>query len=151
MRGILAKDGSVSKCAFCDMINSKQEHYRVFEGEISLAFLDRKPVFRGHTLVIPKMHCETLDKLPEESLGSLFSDVKLISKGVEAAMHADGTFIAINNKVSQSVPHLHVHVVPRRFKDGLHGFFWPRTAYSSEEELIETQKAIESAIKKLKH
>jgi len=151
MQGMFTKDGTVSKCAFCDVIKNRQSHYRVFEDEISFAFLDRKPVFRGHTLVVPKEHYEALDKLPEESLGNFFSNVRLISKGVEIAMHSDGTFVAINNKVSQSVPHLHVHVVPRKFNDGLHGFFWPRTAYRSEDELIETQSAIESAIRKLRY
>ena len=107
----------------------------IFEDEKWLAFLDHRPLFPGHVLLIPKNHIETLAQLPASDNGSFLATIQLLSVAVEAAMKAQGTFIAINNKVSQSVPHLHVHVVPRRRGDGLRGFFWPRGRYESLEEM----------------
>jgi histidine triad (HIT) family protein len=95
----------------------------VFEDDSTLAFLDHRPLFPGHTLVIPKQHFETLVDLPSAMVPTFFWNVQLLSRAVERAMDAEGTFVAMNNRVSQSVPHLHVHVVPRRKKDGLKGFF----------------------------
>ncbi len=106
----------------------------MFRDKCSLAFLDNKPLFPGHTLIVPLNHYETLQDLPQGTIGPFFADVQLVARAVEAAMGSDGSFVAINNRVSQSVPHLHVHVVPRRHGDGLRGFFWPRTRYPSEEE-----------------
>jgi histidine triad (HIT) family protein len=112
------------KCAFCEI-----EPDLVFEDELSRAFLDHRPLFPGHVLLVPKAHVETLDDLPQTLIGPLFANVQKLARAVERAMQAEGTFIAMNNRVSQSVPHLHVHIVPRRKGDGLKGFFWPRTKY----------------------
>ena len=98
----------------------------VFEDEVSFSFLDRRPIFPGHCLLVPKEHYETLDDLPGSLVGPLFTNVQTLSRAVELGLNADGTFVAINNRVSQSVPHFHVHIVPRRHGDGLRGFFWPR-------------------------
>jgi len=120
----------------------------VFEDDTSIGFLDHRPVFPGHCLLIPKQHFETLADLPEDLIEPFFKNVQLLAKAVELGMGADGTFVAMNNKVSQSVPHLHVHIVPRRRKDGLRGFFWPRNKYQAEEaELV--QSAIREAISAL--
>jgi histidine triad (HIT) family protein len=120
----------------------------VFEDSISLAFLDNRPLFPGHVLLIPKQHFETLADLPADLGGVFFRNVQLLAQAVERGMQAEGTFVAINNRVSQSVPHLHAHIVPRRKKDGLRGFFWPRIAYRDEEQMKEAQAAIRSAMEK---
>ena len=118
----------------------------VFEDEISAAFLDHRPLFPGHVLLIPKQHYETLADLPQAVVGPFFSNAQMLAKAVESAMEAEGSFVAINNRVSQSVPHLHVHIVPRRRKDGLKGFFWPRHKYGSEEEMEQVKRAIRAAV-----
>ncbi len=138
------------ECRFCNIINSKEPDYKVFENDISLAFLDKRPLFIGHTLLVPKKHIETLYDMPNEIIGGLFSDVKFVAKGVELAMHADGTFIAINNRVSQSVPHLHVHIVPRKYNERLKGFFWPRTEYKNENEATKVMDSIKKELALLK-
>src|SRR5207237_2842918 len=115
-----------------------------------LVFLDVRPVFPGHCLVVPRSHVEVLPELPDALVGPLFTTVRRMARAVEGAMDAHGTFVAMNNRVSQSVPHLHVHVVPRRFKDGLRGFFWPRYPYKSDEEAKVVQQAIRAAIEELK-
>ena len=109
----------------------------VWRGDGALAFLDHRPLFPGHVLLIPEQHIVTLADLPADLTGPFFEAAKRLERAVESAMEAEGSFIAINNKVSQSVPHLHVHIVPRRKKDGLKGFFWPRRAYDGEEHLRE--------------
>lgn len=111
-----------------------------------MAFLDHRPLFHGHCLVVPRKHFETLSDLPAELVSPLFANVQLLSRAVETALSAEGSFVAMNNRVSQSVPHLHVHVVPRKRKDGLKGFFWPRTKYANEAEMLEVNSAIRSAI-----
>ena len=108
--------------------------WTVLEDDGFVAFLDARPVFKGHCLLVPRLHHETLADLPEALVGPLFLTARRLASAVERAMEAHGTFVALNNKVSQSVPHLHVHVVPRRFKDGLRGFFWPRTKYDDDVE-----------------
>jgi histidine triad (HIT) family protein len=118
----------------------------VFEDDLSIAFLDYRPLFIGHTLLIPKSHYETLADLPADLVGPFFSNVQLLARAVEQAMEAEGSFIAINNRVSQSVPHLHVHIVPRRKKDGLRGFFWPRQAHPAEESMLKAQAAIRTTL-----
>jgi len=118
----------------------------VFEDEISLAFLDHRPVFPGHCLLIPKSHYETLTDLPANLVGPFFKNAQLLAGAIESAMEAHGTFVAMNNRVSQSVPHLHLHVVPRRRKDGLRGFFWPRYPYKTDEEAELIQSVISKAI-----
>ncbi len=118
----------------------------VFADDVSLAFLDHRPLFPGHCLLIPRNHYETLSDLPTDLVGRFFENVQLLVRAIEIALSAEGSFVAMNNRVSQSVPHLHVHIVPRRKKDGLKGFFWPRHKYASEVEINEVQQAIQSAI-----
>src|SRR5205823_6733562 len=115
-----------------------------------LAFLDNRPLFPGHCLLIPKRHVETLSDLPAESVGPLFQNAQLLARAMETGLAADGSFVAINNRVSQSVPHLHIHVVPRRKKDGLKGFFWPRQSYKDQEHLLRVQSTLRSAIAELR-
>jgi histidine triad (HIT) family protein len=135
---------SNASCRFCDVVS--HAGYVVFEDDISIAFLDYRPLFIGHTLLIPKNHYETLTDLPVALIGPFFANVQLLARAVEQAMEAEGSFVAINNRVSQSVPHLHIHVVPRRKKDGLRGFFWPRLAHPDEEQMKQAQEAIRQAI-----
>ena len=133
-------------CVFCRIINGDLAGVVVYEDEISIAVLDHRPLFPGHCLLLPRSHYETLIDLPGKLIGGFFSNVQLLSGAVEQALGAEGTFIAINSRVSQSVPHLHVHIVPRRRKDGLKGFFWPRYKYKSDEEMQTVRAAIKSAL-----
>lgn len=119
-------------CKFCQIIEGELAAHFVLDGDDVVAFLDHRPLFPGHTLVLPRDHIETLAELPEDRVGRFFGQVQRVDGAVRAAMEAPGSFVAENNVVSQSVPHLHVHVVPRRRKDGLRGFFWPRTKYASD-------------------
>ena len=128
------------------MIAGDQAARIVFEDEQSIAFLDHRPVFPGHCLIIPKKHFETLTDLPVDQIGPFFKNVQLLAQAVESGMQAHGTFVAMNNRVSQSVPHLHVHVVPRKRKDGLRGFFWPRYPYKNDQDADAVQHAIQTAI-----
>jgi histidine triad (HIT) family protein len=121
-------------CVFCQIVAGERPAHLVLEGEHAVAFLDARPVFPGHSLLVPRDHHETLGDLPAPLVGALFAEAQRLALAVEEAMEADGTFVAMNNRVSQSVPHLHVHVVPRNRKDGLRGFFWPRTKYDSDDE-----------------
>jgi len=134
-------------CSFCTIIAEAQSARMVYEDEHSLAFLDHWPLFPGHCLLVPREHYETLGDLPADLMGPFFATAQLLSRAVETAMKADGSLVAINNRVSQSVPHLHVHVVPRRRKDGLRGFFWPRYPYKSESEMEDVQRAIRAAVR----
>ena len=120
---------------FCEIVAGRVPAFVVYEDSDTLAFLDRAPLMAGHVLVVPRAHIETLEDL--ENVEPLFSEVQRIARAVENALEADGTFVAVNNKVSQSVPHLHVHVVPRKKGDGLRGFFWPRQKYESDQERSE--------------
>lgn len=138
-----------SSCAFCDIVAGASPAAIVFEDEVSLAFLDVRPLFPGHTLLVPRAHVETLPELPSASLQPLFQNAQFLCRAVEAAMEAEGSFVAINNRVSQSVPHMHIHIVPRKPKDGLRGFFWPRTKYADDAHLSGTQEAIRRALKAL--
>lgn len=140
---------SPAACLFCEIVAEKQPAARVFEDEHVVAFLDHRPVFFGHTLIVPRVHHATLADLPTELLAPLFSVAQRMSRAVEVALEAGGSFVAMNNRISQSVPHLHVHVVPRRRGDGLRGFFWPRTRYASNEEMLETAARIATACKNL--
>ena len=133
-------------CLFCRIVAGEVSAHLVDEGHDALAFLDHRPLFPGHCLVVPKSHHETLSDVPASELGSLFARVQRVARAVEKGLGADGTFIAANNRVSQSVPHFHVHVVPRRMKDGLRGFFWPRQKYESEEAAASTRDAIRNAL-----
>ena len=142
--------GDSDRCTFCRIVARTVESAVVFEDEVSLAFLDRRPIFPGHCLLVPKEHYETLDDLPGSLIGPLFANVQTLSRAVELGLNADGTFVAINNRISQSVPHLHVHIVPRRRGDGLRGFFWPRQAYRDDDHIREVQEAIREAIARVK-
>ena len=133
-------------CVFCRIINDELSAMIVFEDDISLAFLDHRPLFPGHTLLVPRTHHETFTDLPPKQICQFFSNTQLLARAVELAMEAEGTFVAMNNRVSQSVPHLHIHIVPRRRKDGLKGFFWPRNKYQDDEHIRTTQAAIKKAI-----
>ncbi len=136
-------------CLFCRIVSGEVPATVVYEDDKSLAFLDHRPLFYGHTLLVPRVHVETLGELPVSLVGPFFKTAQLLSRVIEAALGAEGTFVAMNNRVSQSVPHLHVHVVPRRRKDGLKGFFWPRTKYKSEDEMVVVQKMIAAEVAKL--
>lgn len=133
-------------CRFCAIASGDEHGHVVFEDEVSLAFLDNRPLFPGHSLLIPREHHETIWDLPTELIGPLFVNASLVSAAIRSAMDAQGAFIAQNNIVSQSVPHVHIHLVPRNRKDGLRGFFWPRTKYESEEQMRETAAAIRAAL-----
>lgn len=133
-------------CLFCRLAAAEIPAHRVHEDDLLVAFLDHRPLFPGHVLVVPRPHVETLPELPGELVQPLFSLVQRLAAAVPAAMQAEGTFIAMNNRVSQSVPHLHVHVVPRRKKDGLKGFFWPRTRYADEADMAEVARRISSRL-----
>src|SRR5690349_5037848 len=138
-------------CLFCRIVSGEVSAVVVYEDANTVAFLDHRPLFPGHTLLVPREHYETLVDLPAAQVGPFFKNAQLLSRAVESAMEAEGSFVAMNNRVSQSVPHLHVHVVPRRRKDGLKGFFWPRTKYKSDEELEITREKISAKIKQLKN
>ena len=120
-------------CVFCAIIAGEAPAQVVLDDDRCLAFLDTRPLFPGHTLLVPRAHHETLVDLPPELVEPLFANARRLASAVEAGLGAVGSFVAINNRVSQSVPHLHVHVVPRTPKDGLRGFFWPRTRYDDDD------------------
>jgi histidine triad (HIT) family protein len=134
---------------FCKVGNQELAATVVFEDDLTIAFLDHRPLFHGHCLLIPKQHFETLADLPAGLVKPLFENTQRLAGAVEAAMKAQGTFVAMNNRVSQSVPHLHIHIVPRRKGDGLKGFFWPRTKYADQAEMTAVQKLIEAELESL--
>ncbi|KAB8185741.1 HIT domain-containing protein [Nonomuraea phyllanthi] len=129
---------------FCEIIAGERPATMVHSDEVAVSFLDSRPVFKGHVLVVPRVHVETLADLA--GVGPFFERVQAMARAVEQGLEAGGTFVAMNNRVSQSVPHLHVHVVPRRKKDGLRGFFWPRTTYASAEEATSYADLIAKAL-----
>jgi histidine triad (HIT) family protein len=121
-------------CLFCEIVAGREPAHVVLDDEIAVAFLDVRPLFPGHTLLVPRTHVETLADLPRPLLEPYFARAQRLSQAMETVLGAAGSFVAINNRVSQSVPHLHTHVVPRNPKDGLRGFFWPRGKYGSDDE-----------------
>jgi histidine triad (HIT) family protein len=125
-------------CPFCEIAAGRARAHVVLDEPTAVAFLDARPLFLGHVLLVPRTHVETLLDLPADDVGPFFRCAQRVARAVERGVGAEGTFVATNNKVSQSVPHLHVHVVPRRKGDGLRGFFWPRHAYASDEEAART-------------
>jgi histidine triad (HIT) family protein len=135
-------------CLFCRIVRGELEAAVVYEDEATVTFLDHRPLFPGHCLLIPKGHYETLTDLPEGLVAPLFANARLLAKAVEIGMGSEGSFVAINNRVSQSVPHLHVHIVPRRKKDGLRGFFWPRGKYASAEEMESARERVRAALER---
>ena len=136
-------------CPFCKIVRSEAQSYNIFEDDLTLAFLDKRPVFPGHCLLIPKSHYETLIDLPALLIAPLFQNAQLLARAMEQGLQAEGTFVAINNRISQSVPHLHIHIVPRLKKDGLKGFFWPRQHYQDEATILHIQSTLRSTVTQL--
>jgi len=133
-------------CVFCGIVRGRTPAAKVYEDDDLVAFLDSRPLFPGHVLVCPRNHYNTFPELPAGLVRSMFLKSQQLTRAVERAMEAEGTFLAINNRVSQSVPHLHLHIVPRRKKDGLKGFFWPRSKYRDDDHLETVRKAIQGAM-----
>ena len=138
----MAPDG----CVFCAIAAGRAPAHVVLDDADVVAFLDRRPVFPGHLLVVPRRHVVTLPELPDGLLGPLFGAVQRCAAALPRALGADGTWVSVNNVVSQSVPHLHVHVVPRRRGDGLRGFFWPRHPYADDAEAERTAAQVRAAL-----
>ena len=138
-------------CTFCQIEQAALDRFVVLEGETTLGFLDLHPLFPGHTLLIPRQHYETLPDLPAELLAPMMADAQLLARAMVEGLGAEGSFVAINNRVSQSVPHLHIHVVPRSANDGLRGFFWPRTQYEDEAHTLATQERLSATVAALRN
>ena len=136
-------------CVFCRIALGEVRTDMVYEDADTIAFLDNQPLFPGHVLVCPREHVVTFCDLRPYAIGPLFSVAQLITRAVENAVDAEGTFVAINNRVSQTVPHLHIHVVPRRRRDGLKGFFWPRHDYRDADAREAVRNGIEREVRKL--
>ncbi|KJS55453.1 HIT family hydrolase [Streptomyces rubellomurinus subsp. indigoferus] len=135
-------------CVFCAVVAGREPAHRVLDDGAAVAFLDRRPLFPGHVLVVPRAHHRTLADLPAAEVGPFFLAVQRVAAAVESAdgLGAAGSFVAANNRISQSVPHLHVHVVPRNPKDGLRGFFWPRRPYPDEAEAAAVAARLRAAL-----
>jgi histidine triad (HIT) family protein len=133
-------------CVFCSILAGDVPAHVVLDDDVALGFLDARPLFPGHVLVVPRTHVETLTDLPAADVGPYFGRVQVVAAAVRAAMGSQGSFVALNNTVSQSVPHLHTHVVPRTKGDGLKGFFWPRTRYRDDEHAAQVAAAIARSI-----
>lgn len=127
----------MAACVFCSIVAGETPAHVVLDDQTAVGFLDTRPLFPGHVLLVPRSHHETLTDLPPELVAPFFERVQRMAGVVQSTLGAAGTFVAINNTISQSVPHLHVHVVPRNKGDGLKGFFWPRTEYASEAEAMD--------------
>lgn len=138
--------GMARPCTFCGIVRGEIPASLVLRQEGVCAFLDTRPVFKGHVLVVPAEHVDDFHGLPEGEMGPFWTAVQRVSRAVETGLEAHGTFIGINNKISQSVPHLHAHVIPRRKGDGLRGFFWPRTTYESDAEREDYAGRIKAAL-----
>ena len=136
-------------CVFCKLIAGTIPSHVVYRDENVIGFLEIHPLFPGHVLLSPLQHIETLLDLPAQLNGPLMAATQLLARAVEAAVDAEGTFVAMNNRVSQTVPHLHIHIVPRRRRDGLRGFFWPRQPYRDEAAREAVRDAIEREVAKL--
>lgn len=136
----------MAACVFCQIVAGDLDAHVVLDDDVCLGFLDRRPLFPGHTLIVPKAHHETLVDLPGELLPAVFGWTQRLAGVMESELGAAGTFVALNNRISQSVPHLHVHVVPRNPKDGLKGFFWPRTRYGDEAEMAAMAARLRAAV-----
>ena len=133
-------------CIFCAIVAGELPAARVLEDDLCVAFLDTRPLFHGHVLLVPRAHVVTLPDLPPDDVAPFFQRAQRLGVAVRDAMGAKGTFVAMNNVVSQSVAHLHVHIVPRNPKDGLRGFFWPRTKYAGDPERDEVAERIRAAL-----
>lgn len=137
---------AVLSCAFCEIVTGHRPADFVLDSDVAVGFLDTRPLFRGHTLVVPREHHETLPDLPPALLGPFFGHAQRLARAMESGLNAAGSFVAVNNRVSQAVPHLHVHVVPRNRRDGLRGFFWPRTTYTGPDESAEIARRLRDAL-----
>jgi histidine triad (HIT) family protein len=137
-------------CLFCRIITGEMASHTVLEDDVTLAFLDHRPLFPGHCLLVPKTHYDTLLDLPTALLTPLMANTQLLARALERGLEAHGSFVAINNRISQSVPHLHIHIVPRRRKDGLKGFFWPRQPYKDAESITAVQQTLRITIAELR-
>lgn len=135
----------MKNCIFCEIVTEDKEKF-VYEDENFIGFLDHRPLFPGHVLLIPKEHFQTIYVLPDSLHAGFINAGKKIGHAVQTATQSEGTFLAMNNIVSQSVPHLHLHIVPRKKGDGLKGFFWPRAKYASEEEMLNWVTLIKRAL-----
>jgi histidine triad (HIT) family protein len=144
---MLAQSGvAATGCLFCQIVAGEVPAHVVADESEVMAFLDIRPLFPGHVLVVPKQHFETLVDLPVALVEPVFAATRRLVAAVEGAMDADGSLVAVNNRISQSVPHLHVHVVPRRRKDGLRGFMWPRQRYPDDTAMAETAASIRRSL-----
>jgi histidine triad (HIT) family protein len=133
-------------CLFCKIVSGEVETELIYSDDHCLAFLDHRPVFKGHTLLIPRQHFPTFADVSPEELPYLMRSAQVLAIAVEKGLEADGSFVAMNNRISQSVPHLHIHIIPRRKGDGLRGFFWPRTKYATPEEAQEYAAKIRAVL-----
>jgi histidine triad (HIT) family protein len=133
-------------CVFCRIVSGDTPAHRVLEEDDVVGFLDARPVFKGHVLLVPRTHYHTLSDLPEQMFGPFLGAAQRVADAVRAALGAQGSFVAMNNVVSQSVPHLHAHVVPRTKGDGLRGFFWPRTKYADDAEAADYAARLREAL-----
>jgi histidine triad (HIT) family protein len=133
-------------CPFCEIITNKNSDTIVYVDSEVTAFLDKRPLFPGHVLLVPNLHVVTLGDLPHIKILPLFTAAQRLSRAVPAALYSAGSFLAINNNVSQSVSHLHIHIVPRNPRDGLRGFFWPRKNYDSTAHMKQTAEKIRDAM-----
>ena len=145
MTGAAASGPTEPTCVFCRIVAGDEPAHEVLRDDVAVAFLDQRPLFPGHVLVVPRPHHVTLPDLPVADVAPLFERVRSLAVAVRDATGAEGTFVALNNQVSQSVPHLHVHVVPRTKGDGLRGFFWPRTRYDDDGHAASVAAAIAAA------
>ena len=136
-------------CLFCRIVAGEEPAHVVFEDESTVAFLDSRPLLPGHSLLVPRRHHEAIWDLPPALVEPLFANARMLAAAVREAMQAQGAFVALNNVVSQSVPHLHVHLVPRNRKDGLRGFFWPRTKYESDADAEAAAAAIQRTLARM--
>ncbi len=138
----------MAECVFCEIASGDRQAHVVLDDPMAVAFLDSRPVFKGHVLLIPKAHVPTFTDLADPCVGPFFILARRLAAAMESGLGAAGSFVAMNNRVSQSVPHLHVHVVPRNRKDGLRGFFWPRTKYESEDEARDYAERLRAALRR---
>jgi histidine triad (HIT) family protein len=129
-------------CLFCSIVADEIAAEVVHADQRTVAFLDHRPLFPGHVLLVPRAHHGTIEDLPPALIEPLFATARSLAGAVRRAMGSEGTFIALNNTVSQSVPHLHVHIVPRNRKDGLRGFFWPRNPYEDDAHVARVADSI---------
>lgn len=138
-----------ARCPFCEIVSGRAHAHVVADAADGVAFLDTRPLFPGHVLIVPRDHVETIVDLPHAQVGPYFELVRVVAAAVESGLDAHGSFVAMNNRISQSVPHLHCHVVPRRRKDGLRGFFWPRTRYADPAEAEEIAARLRATLDEL--